>query len=556
MDPSKSPFDDPDFPSKSESATTEPSSATAIFGTEAARPAQPPEDDLLRSLLREESKPAPADGPQAISSPGSQTPPWTPANQPAAAPVSPGGFTDMFRALATPASPSTLGPASEATLGPAPVAPSASQTPQKPLPDLANVFTQVLVQKPFSPDTPAPPATVKAGEFTQMLQALSTPVEKTGNEVSPPAVPETAKAASAPSSFTQTFNSISASPSESMKPAEAEIPAADPGATKAIPLPSQLGPISPQPVKPQAVSSPGDFTQMFHSAQPARESGPAQPVLPVAQQSVPSAGPGSFTQMFSQRTPEKTPLENALKSLRPESVPESNFQFSSSPARSPESLPPAQGGFTQLLQALNKDEPIPGHATEPLMPPTPQSSAAPSPAAGGFTRLLQTLSAEPAPRQASQPPVAQAPLAQPPLAQPFPSPPMQQPPLPAPSAGAPGEFTRIISGSALRDLQGQGAAPVPPPAATPPGRPGLPPMQFPPPPVFPQAQMPQMPHAAAPSLMPQFQPAAFPFPQPPAPPAPAPAQGKLQQYLPLILILNIFVLLVIVLILFFVLRHK
>ncbi|MGA7316821.1 MAG: hypothetical protein WBX22_22945 [Silvibacterium sp.] len=552
MDPSKSPFDDPDFPSKSESATTEPSSATAIFGTVAARPAQPPEDDLLRSLLREESKPAPAGVPQAISSPGSQTPPWTPADQPAAAPVSPGGFTDMFRALATPASPSTLGPASEATLGAAPVAPSASQAPQKPLPDLANVFTQVLVQKPFSPDTPAPPATVKPGEFTQMLQTLSTPVEKTGNELSPPAVAETAKAASAPGSFTQMFNSISASPSESMKPAETEKPADDPGATKAIPIPSQLGPISPQPVKTQAVSSPGDFTQMFHSAQAARESGPAQPVLPVAPQSVPSAGPGSFTQMFSQRTPEQTPLENPLKSLRPESVPESNFQFSSSPARSPESLPPAQGGFTQLLQALNKEEPIPGDATEPLMPPTPQSPAAPNPAAGGFTRLLQTLSAEPAPRQAPQPPVTQAPLAQP-----FPAPPMQQPPLAAPSAGGPGEFTRIISGSALRDLQGQGAAPVPPAAAAPPGRPGLPPMQFPPPPVFPQAQMPQMPHAAAPPPMPQFQPAAFPFPQPPAlPPAPAPAQSKLQQYLPLILILNIFVLLVIVLILFFVLRHK
>ncbi len=497
--------------------------------------------------------PAPAGEPQAISSPGSQTPPWTPADQPAAAPLSPGGFTDMFRALATPASPSTLGPASEATLGAAPVAPSASPTPQKPLPDLANVFTQVLVQKPFSPDTPAPPATVKPGEFTQMLQTLSTPVEKTGNDVSPPAVPETAKAASAPGSFTQMFNSISASPSESMKPAETEKPADDPGATKAIPIPSQLGPISPSPVKPQAVSSSGDFTQMFHSAQAAGESGPAQPVLPVAPQSVPSAGPGSFTQLFSQRTPEKTPLENPLKSLRPESVPESNFQFSSSPARSPESLPPAQGGFTQLLQALNKEEPIPGHATEPLMPPTPQSPAAPSPAAGGFTRLLHTLSAEPAPRQAPQPPVPQ-----PPLAQPFPAPPMQQPPLAAPSAGGPGEFTRIISGSALRDLQGQGAAPVPPAAAAPPGRPGLPPMQFPPPPVFPQAQMPQMPHAAAaPPPMLQFQPAAFPFPQPPAPPpAPAPAQSKLQQYLPLILILNIFVLLVIVLILFFVLRHK
>ena len=50
MDASKTPFDDPDFPGKSESAAGEPSSATGIFGT-VSRPARPQEDDLLRSLL-------------------------------------------------------------------------------------------------------------------------------------------------------------------------------------------------------------------------------------------------------------------------------------------------------------------------------------------------------------------------------------------------------------------------------------------------------------------------------------------------------------------------
>ncbi|HEX3470704.1 MAG TPA: hypothetical protein VHT28_05915 [Silvibacterium sp.] len=560
MDPSKSPFDDPDFPGKSESATSDPSSATAIFGTVSARPAPPQEDDLLRSLLKEESTPAPAGAPQAIASPASQTPPWTPAAQSAASPVatqppsssSPGEFTDMFQALATPASSSTPGVTPGANPGAAPTPPPpASPTLQKPLPDLANVFTQVLVQKSFSHDAPPPPASAKPGEFTQLLQTLSTPVEKGASEIPPPAAPETAKAAASPSSFTQMLNAISASPGEPTGPSESARPAADLEATKAIPIPPQVAPLSSQPMKQEAAAAPGDFTRIFQSPQPPRETGSPQPLPPpVPPQSAAASGPGAFTQMFSQRPMEKTPQEDPLKSLKPESMPASSFEFSGSPARSPEAMPPAQGGFTQLLQALNKEEPAAAKPAETFMPPPPPQPAATGPAAGGFTQLLQTLSADPAPPR---------PAAQPPFAQSFSPPPLQTSPAPPPSSTGPGEFTRIISGSALRELQGQGAAQVPP-AATPGSRPGMAPMQFPQPPAFPQAPpMPQMPaHAAAPPpAMPHFQPAAFPFPQPPAPPpAPAPAPGKLQQYLPLILILNIFVLLVIVLILFFVLRHK
>ncbi len=222
--------------------------------------------------------------------------------------------------------------------------------------------------------------------------------------------------------------------------------------------------------------------------------------------------------------------------------PPNTFQFSS-PARPQEGMPPAQGGFTQLLQALNKEEPA--KPAEPLMAPPPLQPAPAVPAAGGFTQLLQTLSAEPAPKQAGAPPVM---------------PPVQPAPAAPSSSGGPGEFTRIISGSQLRDLQAQNAPAAPAQAA----RPGAPPMQFPQAPALPPApSIPQMPaaHGAAapPAAMPHFQPPAFQFPPAPAPPPappPAPAPSKLQQYLPLILILNIFVLLVIVLILIFVLRHK
>jgi len=45
-------------------------------------------------------------------------------------------------------------------------------------------------------------------------------------------------------------------------------------------------------------------------------------------------------------------------------------------------------------------------------------------------------------------------------------------------------------------------------------------------------------------------------PAPPPPPAPVPAASKLQQYLPLMLVLNVFALLVVVLIVIFLLQHR
>ncbi len=103
-------------------------------------------------------------------------------------------------------------------------------------------------------------------------------------------------------------------------------------------------------------------------------------------------GTGFFYSNVLHSSPEKTPLEDPLKSLRPEPIPASNFQFSA-PLRSPE--PSAQGGFTQLLQALNKEQPIPYTQRNPLAAPTRRRSKS-----GGWR--IYAASADPLCRTCSQ----------------------------------------------------------------------------------------------------------------------------------------------------------
>ena len=527
MDASKSPFDDPEILGKSESAIGDASSATAIFGTVSAKPAPQQDDDLLKSLMGAHSSPSSvAEPPGPTSAEPPQTQPWTPVGPPTPAtqvvPSSgPGEFTEIFQALQNPAPASTSTPAA-----PPAAAYTPSNAPPKTPADLANVFTQVVVEKTIFTPPPAAPPPSKASEFTQLLQTLNASTQKPEPEVAAPPQPP---AAGTPGTFTQLFNTVSARPTEAPQ-------------TSAIPPWSAPFSSPTQSFRSDTPAGPGDFTRVFQSA-PAAGQAVSSPVVP-STPAQSASGPGSFTEMFSAKPMESTPSENPLKSLKSEPPPPNTFQFSS-PARPQESMPPAQGGFTQLLQALNKEEPV--KAAEPVMAPPPLQPVPAVPAAGGFTQLLQTLSAEPSPKQAGAPPVM---------------PPVQPAPAVPSVSGGPGEFTRIISGSQLRDLQAQSApvaAPVAPPQAA---RPGVPPMQFPQAPPFPAApSIPQIPaaHSAAapPAAMPHFQPPAFQFPPAPAPPAPPPpVPSKLQQYLPLILILNIFVLLVIVLILIFVLRHR
>ena len=203
--------------------------------------------------------------------------------------------------------------------------------------------------------------------------------------------------------------------------------------------------------------------------------------------------------MFAAKPLESTPAEDSLKSLRPEppAPPSSGtFSFHTPPSRPPEPRPIAQGGFTQLLQALNEkenQEETLAQSPEPFMPPPPPSPAAPNAGMaagmGGFTQLLQTLSADPAARPAAQP----SPM--PPAA----SPPATSSPATYPTSGAPGEFTRVIQGDQFRALHGQNAAAgqvAPGPPVLPPQPAAAPrqPLQFPSAPAFsPAPAMPQMP---------------------------------------------------------------
>lgn len=490
MDKSKPQSEEPGFSS----------SATGIFGkaTSSTAPSSS-EDDLLKSLMSDSVAPAEA----------------APLPEPVApASPEPGEFTRMFQALKPEAS---VRPPSPSVDKPAATKPPA---------DLTNVFTPVNLNKPRA-SAPAGNQSQpdKPGEFTQLLQTLTRPVA--GPEPGQARAPVAEASAPMPGSFTQMFQAIS-----SEKLAESAAPSTD------------------QAVPPPQAAAAGGFTQIFQAlSESTRESVPSvvpePPAAPASQ-----SGTGSFTQIFQQLNAQPQPQSDSFAFLKQEPAPQTPANFYGTNPAPQEPVVPAQGGFTQLFQALGKEN-APSREPGPFAPLPPQPPSATPPAAGGFTQLLQTLNAGSASPQTTPTPVI-AP---------------QTPPLPSPmpASSGPGEFTRIISGSMLREAQTQegttaSSSPVMPPTASPGS--GQAAFQIP---KIPQAMQPQFPHmpqvsmhgggGAAPQ-MPHFQPSAFPFPQPPAAPVPQPpAPGKLQQYLPLLLVLNIFVLLIVVLIVVFVLRH-
>lgn len=497
MDAFKTPPDKHDSPGVKDSAGGEPPSATGIFGTVATPPARL-EEDLFASHS------APAFAPAH--------PVQTPPSAAPATSAGPGEFTRMLQALQTPV--------------------QAVPQVSKPAEELARVFSHVSLDK----KAPAEPAmkSEMPGESGQAPRPLN-PVPGEHIDLGSPVFERKEAPGSSPGSFTQMFNAIN--PKAAAEPGVGTVPTA-----------------ATQISRPLAASGPGEFTKIFQGLQ--QEGRPRDTPLPAVSPVPPQNNEsGAFTRMFSNQSAGRVPQEDPLKSFKPEPLRERGFPFTESPARPVEPVLPAQGGFTQLLQALNP-EPAAKVADAP-MSPSPLPSPAPASTAGGFTQLLQNLSAQPASPPAAAPLMppypAAAPMAQPPLNLPPITPPMIPPAAVAPPVvSGPGEFTRVISGSALRDLQGPTAAPTPPAAAAPAGQAGWSPMSIPQAPAIPQAQ-------PAPPAAPHFAPASFAFPPAPAPtppPAPAPAPGGLQKYLPLILVLNVFLLLVIALILIFVLRHR
>jgi hypothetical protein len=340
--------------------------------------------------------------------------------------------------------------------------------------------------------------------------------------------------------------------------------------------PAQESPAKGAPKAPQ----PGEFTQMFHKLEP-----PPSPPLPQPRSTNrPPQEPGEFTRTFvaAATSPGLRPAPATPDPAPFAPPPAPKMRGFSTPGVSDSASP--EGSFTQLFRTPPSTPPAPS----PLQPFTPFPSAPPlaaepawpqsmdpAPNGGGLTQLFRSLSEESEPASSR---IAESPLGSP---IPSPAPPsagspasvtmliqrlnedLQQaavptPPMPAaaapPGLSGPGEFTRIIAGGMTNPASaaagpgvaaGNFAIPVPPAPAVPAA----------PVPAF---AAPQIPVAPAPAFAAPPVPALeVPPAQPPkvAPSAPAP-QSKLQQMLPMLLVLNAFLVVVLILLLVFALKSR
>ena len=244
-----------------------------------------------------------------------------------------------------------------------------------------------------------------------------------------------------------------------------------------------------------------------------------------------------------------------------------------------------EGSFTQLFTSPASSAASPSVQPFTPLPMTPPQAAEPQwlqnsdPApigngmeAGGLTHLFRSLSEEGAspPNGIGEPAQVRSPISHPEsvtmliqrLNQDLQQAVAHPPPMPASPAPAgssePGEFTRILAGSMANPASaaapgvaapgvamGNFAAPVPPTLVFPAA----------PAPAFAPPQVPAAPVPVfAPPQVPAF---AVPPAQPPkvAPSAP-PQQSKLQQLLPMLLVLNAFLLVVLIVLVVFVLRSR
>ena len=292
------------------------------------------------------------------------------------------------------------------------------------------------------------------------------------------------------------------------------------------------------PVPARQAPSPGEFTQMF-GALPG--SAPPQQPLPSTPRPAPLPQPPAEepTRIFvRQATPIPEPPPKPAASPAP-AAPAQRMKGFSAPGAS--DFAADDGSFSQFFRKI----PAPQAPAVPVPPPPPPASSLPpavnltakplgatdlfgtrsaaelqadrnarqaSADAGSVTSWMQKLSAEDEAAASTQ--IFEAPEA-----------------APAAAAG-PGEFTRIMSGGAMRAAQEAPVKAAPTPAA-----PAMPA------PAIPKAQAPAVepPKVAAPKV---------------AAPAVSPPQSKLQQMLPILLVLNGFLLLVLIVLVVLVLLRK
>lgn len=453
--------------------------------------------------------------------------------------------------------------------------------------------------------------------FTQLLRTLNSDLPSTVVAAVQVPVAETRRPAqeSGLTSLLQTLGppGSSAPPEDRVKRIEPAVPsvAEEPSRAPSVPgtggftellqtMPDGAAGGTAAPIE----SKPGTFTQLFGTLGGAEASPPAPVERGTGEPT--HGGASSFTRMLSleqQSAPAAPPFREENKppaasldyghtpqTAEPAQTNRNPFSSSPLPETQPvQGTPPGGGaGITRLIQMLDQ----PGSASAPRMEGAPVS-APPGTGPGIWTQTFASLN-EPA-----------APEAKPPEWTPPPAPPIAPGPAvvrdahfsggqyePAVSASAaagitagPSEFTRILDASRIRELAMKGgpapqaANPPPPPQNIAPPAPlnysvPVPPYSggVPHPGVYPPAQ-PQMPgypmnygpHAGAmpapggslPQAPGMYMPAA---PMPVVPPAPQlkpvePGMGKLQQYVPLLLVVTIVLLVALLVTIIFVMKH-
>jgi hypothetical protein len=264
--------------------------------------------------------------------------------------------------------------------------------------------------------------------------------------------------------------------------------------------------------------------------------------------------PAGFTQIFQSlsRSSDRRSGEDEKESYPAEPMPHDLWEQQSSEVRSSLASPgfqqtrmPSEGEFTRLFRNLKPE----GSRTAVNEQSLSWNGAAAASQKGGFTQLLRTLSAE---EPEGAPPAEDHSVASPYAAG-------------EPASSGPGEFTRIVSGSFLREAQGRTMPAAPPriptvsPAAeisapSPATLPAISPGALTPGPVFAPILTPEQLVAPQPAV-----PAAPVLPA--APPANSgnqiqPPSGNPQRYVPLLLIANLFVMVLLLIAVVVVILHR
>ena len=489
-----------------------------------------------------------------------------------------GGFTELLRTLSGDAAAPSAKPA--VVLAP----PTGSAAPGSPAASMSG-FTSLLQTlneaHPAAPEKKAqPPLPV---DLPMILASPPAPAASPGSVVASQTPPAPASQAPAAGGFTELLR-MSDFAGPDAGPPQTGLPGSVPGFGE-----SPTAPGAPQ----TGASTPGAFTQLFGTFS-AAEAGMPAPVLP-ASQGFGGSEAGSFTRMLSleqQSGPppfgppppafreEPVPLPGSMDYGRTpglavprldtrEQDPFAPDPFSQALPPAPVESAPAAGGIgiTRLIQMLDEPARVPAAPAVPLAEPPVGSSAKAGP--GIWTQTFESLS-----EKSSSPPAAAAPST-PSWSAPPPPPPMEfapvaplaPPPQPSPqgagSGVGPSEFTRIIDASKMREMAmrgGSGGA-APAPGGSGPSAGAMAPSGFAPPSFSPPA-------APAPPPMPAMggmpQPGGFAPPPPPAvsapplptgKPAPPAGASKLQQFVPLLLVMIIVLLVVILVTVIFLMKH-